>query len=102
MKFLFILEICNLDQLEKDMPRKTNLNISTIFLKISLPSFPRNVPTTENIYTKHYFISTNIQNQNVYFQFEFFSRILIQSFCFVKIWLVFKPLQKLQTKYFEY
>lgn len=53
-------------------------------------------------YIKHYVISASLQNQNIYFQSEFFSHILIQSFCFMKIWLLFKALQKLQTKYSEY
>lgn len=50
-------------------------------------------------YTKPYFIDTSLWNQDVYSQSEFLSHILIQSFCIVKIWPVFKPLQKLQTKY---
>lgn len=45
-------------------------------------------------YTTPYFIDTSLQNQNVYFQSEFLSCILIQRFCFVKIWLLFKLLQK--------
>lgn len=45
-------------------------------------------------YTTPYFIDTSLQNWNVYFQSEILSYILIQSFCFVKIWLLFKLLQK--------
>lgn len=67
MKLLLILGICNLDQLEKDVSRKPDLNKSGIFLRMSLPSFSSNVPTTENVYTKHYFISTSLQNQNMLF-----------------------------------
>lgn len=35
--------------MEKDVFRKPNLNISGVFLRISLPSFSRNVPTLENV-----------------------------------------------------
>lgn len=51
----------------KDVPRKSILNKSGIFLKISLPSFSSTVPTIENVYTKHYFISTCLQNKNILF-----------------------------------
>ena len=64
--FLF-LESVDFDQLEKDVPRKSILNKSGIFLKISLPSFFSTVPTIENVYTNHYFISTCLQNKNILF-----------------------------------
>lgn len=44
---LFIFRICNLDQLEKHVSRKPNLNISGIFLKIFPRSFSTNLPTVE-------------------------------------------------------
>lgn len=71
MKLLFILGICSLDQLEKDVPRKSILNKSGIFLKISLPSFSSTVPTTENVYTKHFYQHMSTKQKHIIFSLSF-------------------------------
>lgn len=59
----------------KRMSRKTNFNISCIFLENLCHHFSVMCQQWKIFYTKHSFISTNAQNQNVYFQSESFSQI---------------------------
>lgn len=96
MTLLFILWICNLDQMGKDVSRKPNLNTSGRVLKISLPPFSNKEPTLGNVLHWTLFHQHEFTKPKCVFSVKVFSHNLIQSLCFVTIWLVFKPLQKLQ------